>query len=149
MPMRADVRMNSNQFYLISSFQCTPIGGHGFVLDKYRCQCRKGFYHPNRVALNGFKGKFRILPHIKISRKKCQNRNFDLLFSAETRFCLFDMFPVSLNGFSGAPEVMEPQSKDPDGRFHGNSSGRHLNHGTCGIYEAFNFNKEHNLQKKT
>ncbi|CAF97640.1 unnamed protein product, partial [Tetraodon nigroviridis] len=36
---------------------CTPIGGHGFVLDKYRCQCRKGFYHPNRVALNGFKGK--------------------------------------------------------------------------------------------
>ncbi|KAK5616418.1 hypothetical protein CRENBAI_011727 [Crenichthys baileyi] len=34
---------------------CTPIGGHGFVLDKYKCQCRKGFYHPSRVALNGFK----------------------------------------------------------------------------------------------
>ncbi|CAL8370581.1 unnamed protein product [Boreogadus saida] len=36
--------------------QCTPIEGHGFVLDKYKCQCRKGFYHPSRVALNGFTG---------------------------------------------------------------------------------------------
>ncbi|PWA17553.1 hypothetical protein CCH79_00011354 [Gambusia affinis] len=35
--------------------ECTPVGGHGFVLDKYKCQCRKGFYHPSRVALNGFK----------------------------------------------------------------------------------------------
>ncbi|CAB1436683.1 unnamed protein product [Pleuronectes platessa] len=34
-----------------------PIGGHGFVLDKYKCQCRIGFYHPRRVALNGFKSK--------------------------------------------------------------------------------------------
>ncbi|KAJ3611571.1 hypothetical protein NHX12_021586, partial [Muraenolepis orangiensis] len=33
---------------------CLPIRGHGFVLDKYTCLCRKGFYHPNRVALNGF-----------------------------------------------------------------------------------------------
>ncbi|CAG5897081.1 unnamed protein product [Menidia menidia] len=27
---------------------CTPISGHGFVLDKYKCQCRRGFYHPSR-----------------------------------------------------------------------------------------------------
>lgn len=37
--------------------QCTPIVGHGFVLDKYKCQCRRGFYHPSRVALNGFKSR--------------------------------------------------------------------------------------------
>lgn len=28
--------------------------GHGFVLDKYKCHCKKGFFHPNRVAVNGF-----------------------------------------------------------------------------------------------
>lgn len=64
-PMHSDNWMKNNRFNLISSFQCTPIVGHGFVLDKYRCQCRKGFYHPNRVALNGFKGKFRILVRCK------------------------------------------------------------------------------------
>lgn len=37
--------------------QCTPIIGHGFVLDKYKCQCRRGFFHPSRVALNGFKSR--------------------------------------------------------------------------------------------
>ncbi|XP_061790982.1 metabotropic glycine receptor [Nerophis lumbriciformis] len=41
----------------LTSMECTPIAGHGFVLDKYRCQCRRGFYHPSRVALNGFKSK--------------------------------------------------------------------------------------------
>ncbi|XP_038134794.1 probable G-protein coupled receptor 158 [Cyprinodon tularosa] len=41
----------------LTSMECTPIGGHGFVLDKYKCQCRKGFYHPSRVALNGFKNR--------------------------------------------------------------------------------------------
>ncbi|XP_012723776.2 probable G-protein coupled receptor 158 [Fundulus heteroclitus] len=41
----------------LTSMECTPIEGHGFVLDKYKCQCRKGFYHPNRVALNGFKNR--------------------------------------------------------------------------------------------
>ncbi|XP_061551146.1 metabotropic glycine receptor isoform X2 [Phycodurus eques] len=39
----------------LTSMECTPIAGHGFVLDKYKCQCRRGFYHPSRVALNGFK----------------------------------------------------------------------------------------------
>uniref|UniRef100_A0A3B4TNC2 GPR158/179 extracellular domain-containing protein n=1 Tax=Seriola dumerili TaxID=41447 RepID=A0A3B4TNC2_SERDU len=39
----------------LTSMECTPIVGHGFVLDKYKCQCRRGFYHPRRVALNGFK----------------------------------------------------------------------------------------------
>ncbi|KAJ8332387.1 hypothetical protein SKAU_G00425600 [Synaphobranchus kaupii] len=32
---------------------CKPILGHGFVLDKYKCQCKKGFYHPSRVANAG------------------------------------------------------------------------------------------------
>lgn len=66
-PMRSDIQMSNNRFPLTSSPQCTPIVGHGFVLDKYRCQCRKGFYHPNRVALNGYKGKFRILGRWKRS----------------------------------------------------------------------------------
>ncbi|XP_062311078.1 metabotropic glycine receptor-like, partial [Osmerus eperlanus] len=35
---------------------CTPLGGHGFVLDQYRCACRRGYYHPSRVPLNGFTG---------------------------------------------------------------------------------------------
>ncbi|MFT7812256.1 putative G-protein coupled receptor 158 [Arapaima gigas] len=38
----------------LTTMECKPILGHGFVLDKYRCHCRKGFYHPNRVAVNGF-----------------------------------------------------------------------------------------------
>ncbi|CAG05470.1 unnamed protein product, partial [Tetraodon nigroviridis] len=29
---------------------CLPIRGHGFVLDKYSCRCKEGFYHPSRVA---------------------------------------------------------------------------------------------------
>ncbi|KAK5859609.1 hypothetical protein PBY51_021154 [Eleginops maclovinus] len=41
----------------LTSMECTPILGHGFVLDKYKCQCRRGFYHSSRVALNGFKSK--------------------------------------------------------------------------------------------
>ncbi|XP_028329245.1 LOW QUALITY PROTEIN: probable G-protein coupled receptor 158 [Gouania willdenowi] len=41
----------------LTSMECTPLIGHGFVLDKYKCQCRRGFYHPSRVALNGFKSK--------------------------------------------------------------------------------------------
>lgn len=43
----------------LTSMECTPIEGHGFVLDKYKCQCRSGFYHPSRVALNGYKSKDR------------------------------------------------------------------------------------------
>lgn len=65
--------INNNRFNLTSCFQCTPIVGHGFVLDKYRCQCRKGFYHPNRVALNGYKGEFESLGDVKISCQRCQN----------------------------------------------------------------------------
>uniref|UniRef100_A0A3B5M9M5 G-protein coupled receptors family 3 profile domain-containing protein n=1 Tax=Xiphophorus couchianus TaxID=32473 RepID=A0A3B5M9M5_9TELE len=38
----------------LSTMECLPLRGHGFVLDKYQCQCKKGFYHPNRVAVNGF-----------------------------------------------------------------------------------------------
>ncbi|KAG7487447.1 hypothetical protein MATL_G00023500 [Megalops atlanticus] len=41
----------------LTSMECMPIRGHGFVLDKYKCQCKKGFYHPSRVAVNGFKRK--------------------------------------------------------------------------------------------
>uniref|UniRef100_A0A3Q0QUD9 G protein-coupled receptor 158 n=1 Tax=Amphilophus citrinellus TaxID=61819 RepID=A0A3Q0QUD9_AMPCI len=43
----------------LTTMECLPIRGHGFVLDKYKCHCRKGFYHPNRVAVNGMgrKGK--------------------------------------------------------------------------------------------
>ncbi|XP_065122074.1 metabotropic glycine receptor [Paramisgurnus dabryanus] len=38
----------------LTTMECKPIVGHGFVLDKYKCQCKSGFYHPSRVALNGF-----------------------------------------------------------------------------------------------
>uniref|UniRef100_A0A665UKN3 G protein-coupled receptor 158b n=1 Tax=Echeneis naucrates TaxID=173247 RepID=A0A665UKN3_ECHNA len=41
----------------LTSMECNPIVGHGFVLDKYKCQCRRGFYHPRRVVLNGFKSR--------------------------------------------------------------------------------------------
>ncbi len=40
--------------------QCLPIPGHGFVLDKYKCHCKSGFYHPSRVAVNGFKSKLYV-----------------------------------------------------------------------------------------
>ncbi|XP_056155713.1 probable G-protein coupled receptor 158 [Lampris incognitus] len=39
----------------LTTMECLPIHGHGFVLDKYKCHCKKGFYHPNRLAVNGFK----------------------------------------------------------------------------------------------
>ncbi|XP_029313973.1 G protein-coupled receptor 158a [Cottoperca gobio] len=38
----------------LTTMECLPIHGHGFVLDKYSCHCKKGFFHPNRVAVNGF-----------------------------------------------------------------------------------------------
>ncbi|MCI4377806.1 hypothetical protein PGIGA_G00207710 [Pangasianodon gigas] len=38
----------------LTTMECKPIPGHGFVLDKYKCQCRRGFYQHSRVALNGF-----------------------------------------------------------------------------------------------
>lgn len=47
-------------FCVFVSSQCTPIVGHGFVLDKYKCHCRRGFYHPSRVALNGYKSRLQI-----------------------------------------------------------------------------------------
>ncbi|XP_056329723.1 probable G-protein coupled receptor 158 [Danio aesculapii] len=37
----------------LTSMECNPIVGHGFVLDKYKCQCKRGFYYPSRVELNG------------------------------------------------------------------------------------------------
>ncbi|XP_051542772.1 probable G-protein coupled receptor 158 isoform X2 [Myxocyprinus asiaticus] len=39
----------------LTTMECLPIPGHGFVLDKYRCHCKSGFYHPSRVAVNGIK----------------------------------------------------------------------------------------------
>ncbi|KAG5841560.1 hypothetical protein ANANG_G00167900 [Anguilla anguilla] len=39
----------------LTTMECQPVLGHGFVLDKYKCQCKQGFYHPSRVAVNGFK----------------------------------------------------------------------------------------------
>lgn len=39
----------------LTTMDCVPVRGHGFVLDKYSCHCKEGFYHPNRVAVNGFK----------------------------------------------------------------------------------------------
>ncbi|XP_054479263.1 probable G-protein coupled receptor 158 [Anoplopoma fimbria] len=38
----------------LTTMECLPLHGHGFVLDKYTCRCKTGFYHPNRVAVNGF-----------------------------------------------------------------------------------------------
>uniref|UniRef100_A0A3Q3VTN9 G-protein coupled receptors family 3 profile domain-containing protein n=1 Tax=Mola mola TaxID=94237 RepID=A0A3Q3VTN9_MOLML len=38
----------------MTTMQCLPIRGHGFVLDKYKCHCKKGFYHPSRVAVSSF-----------------------------------------------------------------------------------------------
>ncbi|XP_042573885.1 probable G-protein coupled receptor 158 [Cyprinus carpio] len=38
----------------LTTMECKPITGHGFVLDKYKCQCKSGFYHQSQVALNGF-----------------------------------------------------------------------------------------------
>ncbi|KAM6900082.1 G protein-coupled receptor 158a [Xenentodon cancila] len=38
----------------LTTMECLPLRGHGFVLDKYKCHCKKGYYHPNRVAVNGF-----------------------------------------------------------------------------------------------
>uniref|UniRef100_A0A673LI47 Probable G-protein coupled receptor 158 n=1 Tax=Sinocyclocheilus rhinocerous TaxID=307959 RepID=A0A673LI47_9TELE len=36
----------------LTTMECKPIAGHGFVLDKYKCQCKSGFYHQSQVALN-------------------------------------------------------------------------------------------------
>ncbi|XP_074549268.1 G protein-coupled receptor 158a isoform X2 [Halichoeres trimaculatus] len=36
----------------LTTMECLPIRGHGFVLNKYKCHCRKGFYHPSRVAVS-------------------------------------------------------------------------------------------------
>ncbi|XP_026854068.2 probable G-protein coupled receptor 158 [Electrophorus electricus] len=38
----------------LTTMECKPVVGHGFVLDNYKCQCRRGFYHPSRVVLNSF-----------------------------------------------------------------------------------------------
>ncbi|XP_061777568.1 metabotropic glycine receptor [Nerophis ophidion] len=37
----------------LTTMECLPMRGHGFVLDKYKCVCRTGFYHPSRVAVSG------------------------------------------------------------------------------------------------
>uniref|UniRef100_A0A673LS65 Probable G-protein coupled receptor 158 n=1 Tax=Sinocyclocheilus rhinocerous TaxID=307959 RepID=A0A673LS65_9TELE len=33
----------------LTTMECKPIAGHGFVLDKYKCQCKSGFYHQSQV----------------------------------------------------------------------------------------------------
>ncbi|XP_075308547.1 G protein-coupled receptor 158a isoform X2 [Odontesthes bonariensis] len=38
----------------LTTMECLPLRGHGFVLDKYKCHCKKGFHHPNRVPVDGF-----------------------------------------------------------------------------------------------
>ncbi|XP_062849837.1 metabotropic glycine receptor [Trichomycterus rosablanca] len=38
----------------LTTTECKAIPGHGFVLDKYQCQCKRGFYQHSRVTLNGF-----------------------------------------------------------------------------------------------
>uniref|UniRef100_A0A665X6Y8 G protein-coupled receptor 158a n=1 Tax=Echeneis naucrates TaxID=173247 RepID=A0A665X6Y8_ECHNA len=38
----------------LTTMECLPSHGHGFVLDKYKCHCKKGIYHPSRIAVNGF-----------------------------------------------------------------------------------------------
>uniref|UniRef100_A0A672S5H4 G protein-coupled receptor 158 n=1 Tax=Sinocyclocheilus grahami TaxID=75366 RepID=A0A672S5H4_SINGR len=43
----------------LTTMECKPIAGHGFVLDKYKCQCKSGFYHPSQVALNGISSKYK------------------------------------------------------------------------------------------
>uniref|UniRef100_W5LKW7 G protein-coupled receptor 158 n=1 Tax=Astyanax mexicanus TaxID=7994 RepID=W5LKW7_ASTMX len=39
----------------VTSMECLPIPGHGFVLDKYKCQCKGDFYHPNRGRLEVYR----------------------------------------------------------------------------------------------
>ncbi|XP_051909664.1 probable G-protein coupled receptor 158 [Hippocampus zosterae] len=41
----------------LTTMECLPTRGHGFVLDKYKCHCKKGFYHPNRLAVTGAGGR--------------------------------------------------------------------------------------------
>uniref|UniRef100_A0A8C3B2A8 G protein-coupled receptor 158 n=1 Tax=Cyclopterus lumpus TaxID=8103 RepID=A0A8C3B2A8_CYCLU len=48
----------------LTTMECLPLRGRGFVLDKYTCRCRTGFYHPDRVAVNGF--TMFTLQHISI-----------------------------------------------------------------------------------
>uniref|UniRef100_A0A8C5ES40 Probable G-protein coupled receptor 158 n=1 Tax=Gouania willdenowi TaxID=441366 RepID=A0A8C5ES40_GOUWI len=55
----------------LTSMECTPLIGHGFVLDKYKCQCRRGFYHPSRVALNGFKSRQKPEHDVSDLSSKC------------------------------------------------------------------------------
>ncbi|XP_076828587.1 metabotropic glycine receptor [Brachyhypopomus gauderio] len=47
----------------LTTTECKPVTGHGFVLDNYRCLCRTGFYHPSQVVLNGF-SKAREGPYV-------------------------------------------------------------------------------------
>ncbi|XP_077364715.1 metabotropic glycine receptor-like isoform X2 [Festucalex cinctus] len=47
----------------LTTMECLPMRGHGFVLDKYKCRCRKGFYHPDRLAVAGFTRTSEIGPN--------------------------------------------------------------------------------------
>uniref|UniRef100_A0A672ZET2 G protein-coupled receptor 158a n=1 Tax=Sphaeramia orbicularis TaxID=375764 RepID=A0A672ZET2_9TELE len=55
----------------LTTMECLPIRGHGFVLDKYQCHCKKGFYHPNRVAVNGFTSNTHVSQKTKGSSSDC------------------------------------------------------------------------------
>ncbi|KAM8823377.1 G protein-coupled receptor 158a isoform 2-T2 [Spinachia spinachia] len=37
----------------LTTMECVPLRGHGFVLDKYSCRCRTGFYHPRPSGFTG------------------------------------------------------------------------------------------------
>lgn len=98
----ANLHLSSSAFI---SPQCTPIVGHGFVLDKYKCQCRRGFYHPSRVALNGFKSRLQIpLWYKNTFCSELSDQNFEyfrsklLGFMKKKKNTLF--FPVGGHTFS-------------------------------------------------
>ncbi|XP_077480667.1 metabotropic glycine receptor-like isoform X2 [Stigmatopora argus] len=40
----------------LTTTECLPSRGHGFVLDKYKCHCKNGFYRPDRLAAAGSPG---------------------------------------------------------------------------------------------
>lgn len=72
--------------------QCTPIVGHGFVLDKYKCECRRGFYHPSRVALNGFKSGLQIpLWYKNTYCREVSDQNFE---SSKTKERFWDIHSI-------------------------------------------------------
>ncbi|XP_077592247.1 metabotropic glycine receptor-like isoform X2 [Stigmatopora nigra] len=40
----------------LTTTECLPSRGHGFVLDKYKCHCKNGFYRPDPLVAAGSPG---------------------------------------------------------------------------------------------